>query len=102
MDEIRIPIEPINLTAGTVAEIVFLDPNRPHNVPDERGCPDCGQPAYDSGCESPGCNGWGCPDCGTGCDLDFVSAEDGGQCSAYADGEQAVDDFLNEDGEDAS
>lgn len=71
----------INLTAGPITEIVFLDPNRPHTAPDERGCPDCDQPAYDSGCEADGCNGWGCPDCGTGCDLDFVSAEDGGRCA---------------------
>lgn len=70
----------IKLTAGTITEVVFLDPNRPHTTPDERGCPDCGQDAYDSGCEADGCNGWGCPDCGTGCDLDFVSAEDGGRC----------------------
>ena len=94
--------EPIQLTAGTVAEVVFLDPNRPHTEPDERGCPDCEQEAYFSGCELPGCNGWGCPDCGTGCDLDFVSAEDGGQCSAYADSEDAVDEFLDADEEPAS
>lgn len=92
--------EPINLTAGTVTEVVFLAPDRPHTRPDERGCPYCGEPAYDSGCEAPGCNGWGCPDCGAGCDLDFVSAEDGGQCSAYRDQEDEVDEYLNADEED--
>ncbi|MFE3326830.1 hypothetical protein [Streptomyces sp. NPDC059176] len=75
--------QPINLTAGPVTEVVFLDPARPHTKPDERGCPDCDEPAYFSGCEAEGCNGWGCPDCGTGCDLDFVDAEDGGRCASY-------------------
>ncbi|MFF7991737.1 hypothetical protein ACFZDG_18330 [Kitasatospora xanthocidica] len=78
----HIPITPIELTAGTVTEIEWLAPDRPHTSPDERGCPDCGQDAYDSGCPADGCNGWGCPDCGTGCDLDFVDAHDGGRCAA--------------------
>lgn len=79
------PTKPIHLTAGTITEIEILDPNRPHTTPDERGCPDCGEPAYDSGCEADGCNGWGCQDCGTGCDLDFLDAEDGGRCAASTD-----------------
>ena len=69
-------LQPVNLADGTVA------------------CPDCREPVYDSGCQAPGCNGWGCPDCGSGCDLEFVSADMGGQCSAYADGEDAVDEYL--------
>ncbi|MEV4784072.1 hypothetical protein AB0K53_01210 [Streptomyces tuirus] len=90
MNEIRIPIEPLELTAGTVTEVVLLDPTRPHTQPDERGCPDCGQPAYDSGCDAPGCNGWGCPDCGTGCDLDFVGDDESrcAQAAAEADEEE--------------
>lgn len=76
------PIKPITLTAGIITEIEWLDPNRPHTTPDERGCPDCGEPAYDSGCEADGCNGWGCQDCGTGCDLDFLDADNGGRCAA--------------------
>ncbi|MBQ1164422.1 hypothetical protein KBZ21_41275, partial [Streptomyces sp. A73] len=46
MDEIRIPIKPLTLTAGTFTEIVLLDPDRPHTRPDERGCPDCGTDAH--------------------------------------------------------
>ncbi|KPC92211.1 hypothetical protein ADL27_26245 [Streptomyces sp. NRRL F-6602] len=86
-------LRPINLTDGTVAEIIFLDPARPHTQPDERGCPDCEQDAYFSGCDAPGCNGWGCPDCGAGCDLDFVDADGGGRCAAYA----KDDDFQDDD-----
>ncbi|MBQ1164234.1 hypothetical protein KBZ21_40245, partial [Streptomyces sp. A73] len=40
----------LTLTAGTFTEIVLLDPDRPHTRPDERGCPDCGDDSYDSGC----------------------------------------------------
>lgn len=81
-DSIRIPIEPLHLTGGTITEIELLDPNRPRllDTPDERGCHSCSQPAYDSGCEAPGCNGWGCPDCGTGCDIDFLD-EDESNCA---------------------
>lgn len=86
MDEIRIPIKPLTLTAGTFTEVVFLDPDRPHTVPDERGCPFCGEDSYDSGCMAAGCNGYGCPDCGAGCDADFVSAEEGGRCIQALDG----------------
>lgn len=86
--------QPIILTAGAVTEVVFLAPDRPHTVPDERGCPDCGQPAYDSGCEAYGCNGWGCPDCGAGCDLDFAD-EETGRCAQYRDDQ-------DDDEEDAS
>jgi hypothetical protein len=48
--------------------------------PDE--CGGCGEPLYDSGCAAPGCNGRACQDCGTGCDLDFVDADEGGRCAA--------------------
>ena len=89
MTEIRIPIEPVHLTAGTVTEFVYLDPHRPHVVPDERGCPECDEPAYDSGCDANGCNGYGCPDCGTGCDIDFASADDGGRCAQARDAAEA-------------
>ena len=66
-----------------ITHIEIPDPDRPHTVPDERGCPDCGEEeAYFSGCTAPGCNGYGCPDCGSGCDLDFVDAEDGGRCAS--------------------
>ncbi|MBQ1164409.1 hypothetical protein KBZ21_41195, partial [Streptomyces sp. A73] len=37
----------------------MLDPDRPHTRPDERGCPDCGDDSYDSGCTADGCNGYG-------------------------------------------
>jgi hypothetical protein len=81
----------INLTAGTITEVVYLDPDRPHKEPDERGCPDCDQPAYFSGCDADGCNGYGCQDCGAGCDLDFVDAEGGGRCaSALEDDEDGA------------
>lgn len=90
MDEIRIPIKPLHLTAGTFTEIVFLDPDRPRllDTPDERGCHSCGQPAYDSGCEAPGCNGYGCPDCGTGCDIDFLDADESRCAQAIAEAEE--------------
>ena len=81
----RIPITPIELSTGTITEIEWLDPNRPHTQPDERGCPNCGEGAYDSGCTADDCNGYGCQDCGAGCDLDFVDAEDGGRCAAAVD-----------------
>lgn len=87
MDSIRIPIQPIELTGGTITEIELLSPDREHTVPDERGCPDCEGDSYFSGCEADGCNGYGCPDCGTGCDLDFVDAEDGGRCASSLDEE---------------
>lgn len=64
-----------------ITHVEFLDPGRPHTIPDERGCPDCDEDAYFSGCEAEGCNSYGCQDCGTGCDLDFVDAEDGGRCA---------------------
>lgn len=54
-------------------------------------CPDCGEPMYSSGCEAPGCTGFGCPDCGVGCDLDF--ADDGWCAAALA----AVDADEEED-----
>lgn len=73
------------LTAGPIAEVVILAPDRPHTEPDERGCPDCEQPAYFSGCDANGCTGWGCQDCGTGCDLDFADADDGGRCATAED-----------------
>lgn len=88
MDEIRIPIKPLHLTAGTFTEIVFLDPDRPHTQPDERGCPDCGEDAYDSGCTAPGCNGYACPDCGTGCDLDFLDEDESHCAKAIAEDEE--------------
>lgn len=87
-----VPIEPIQLTGGTITHIELLDPDRAHTKPDERGCPDCGQDAYDSGCDADECNGYGCPDCGTGCDLDFVDAEDGGRCASSLEDEEAEDE----------
>lgn len=96
MGNIRLQTEPIHLTAGTLTEIEILDPDRPRllDTPDERGCHSCGQPAYDSGCEAPSCNGWGCPDCGTGCDLDFLDEVD----SACA--RELIDESEDEDEED--
>jgi hypothetical protein len=44
-------------------------------------CGTCGQSLYQSGCTARGCNGLGCEDCGLGCDLDFVSAAEGGRCA---------------------
>ena len=85
-------IKPINLTAGPVTEIEFLAPDRPHTEPDERGCPGCEQDAYFSGCEAPGCNGYGCPDCGTGCDLDFLDDDESSCAQAIADAEDEGDD----------
>lgn len=88
-----IPIQPIGLTAGTVTHIELLDPDREHTVPDERGCPGCEQDAYFSGCEAPGCNGYGCQDCGTGCDLDFLD-DDESQCAqALNEEDEEEDDF---------
>jgi hypothetical protein len=66
-------------------EIVLLDPRRPHDDPDERGCPHCGQEAYFSGCDAGFCSGWGCQDCSEGCDRDFVSTADGGRCARASD-----------------
>lgn len=87
-----IPINPIELSAGTITHIEILDPDRPRllDTPDERGCHGCGQDAYDSGCEAPGCNGYGCPDCGTGCDIDFLD-DDESQCA------QAIAEAGDED-----
>ncbi|MBQ1164482.1 hypothetical protein KBZ21_41595, partial [Streptomyces sp. A73] len=70
-------------------EIVLLDPDRPHTRPDERGCPDCGDDSYDSGCTADGCNGSGCPTCGAGCDRDFLSADEGGRCASRIGNETA-------------
>jgi hypothetical protein len=70
----------------------ILDPTSDHTVPDQRGCPDCEQDAYFSGCDAPGCNGYGCPDCGTGCDLDFLD-DDESQCA------QALAELDDEDEE---
>ncbi|MFJ3878025.1 hypothetical protein ACIPW5_11255 [Streptomyces sp. NPDC090077] len=97
MTDIHIPIDPIHLSTGTITELVFLDPDRPHTVPDERGCPDCDGDVYDSGCPAAGCTGYACPDCGTGCDLDFVSADDGGRCAQAVD-EGDADDVAEEAG----
>lgn len=94
MNEIRIPTQPIHLTAGTITEIEILDPDRPRllDTPDERGCHSCDQPAYDSGCTAPGCNGWACPDCGTGCDLDFLDDDESTCAQAIAEAEAEEDD----------
>lgn len=48
------------------------------------GCPDCGDDLYDSGCEAPGCNGWGCQ-CRWGCDAAFAPDEDSKCAQAIAD-----------------
>lgn len=66
----------------------ILDPTSDHVVPDQRGCPDCEQDAYFSGCDAPGCNGYGCPDCGTGCDLDFLDDEDSRCRQALAEADE--------------
>lgn len=55
--------------------------NRPHTQPDARGCPNCGGPAYFSACDAHDCNSYACQDCGTGCDLDFTHAHNGGRCA---------------------
>lgn len=73
----------------------ILDPLSEHIVPDQRGCPDCEQDAYFSGCDAPGCNGWGCPDCGSGCDLDFLD-DDESRCA------QAATEADQDDEENAS
>ena len=54
-------------------------------------CPNCGEPWYMSGCTAPGCNGLACQDCGTGCDYDFVDAEDGGRCASALEDEDEED-----------
>ncbi|MBQ1166426.1 hypothetical protein KBZ21_51410, partial [Streptomyces sp. A73] len=61
----------------------------PHTRPDERGCPDCGDDSYDSGCTADGCNGSGCPNCGAGCDRDVLSADEGGRCASRIGNETA-------------
>lgn len=89
-----IPIDPFTITAGTITHIEILDPDRPRllDTPDERGCHGCGQDAYDSGCEAPGCNGYGCPDCGTGCDIDFLDADESSCARAIAEDDDSEDD----------
>lgn len=77
MSEIRFTLD---LPSGPV-EASVTDPFSEHTVPDTRGCPECGEDAYFSGCTAPGCNGWGCMDCGLGCDLDFADEEEGGRCA---------------------
>ena len=54
-------------------------------------CSDCQEPFYQSGCDAPGCNGLACEDCATGCDLDFVDAEDGGRCATALANEDTED-----------
>lgn len=73
----------------------ILDPYSEHTVPDQRGCPDCEQDAYFSGCDAPGCNGWGCPDCGSGCDLDFLD-DDESRCAQAAAERDAEGDEEDE------
>lgn len=87
MSDIRFTID---LPSGPV-EASILDPFSEHRVPDQRGCPECGEPAYFSGCDADGCNGYACQDCGLGCDLDFVDAEGGGRCA------QSLEDDEDED-----
>lgn len=65
---------------------VRYDTNQETFVIDPEDCPDCGQSLYQSGC-----NGLACQDCGTGCDLDFVDAEDGGRCATALDDEDDED-----------
>ena len=55
-------------------------------------CGDCHQPLYDTGCDAPSCNGRCCMDCGTGCDIEFVTAEQGGRC-ASALAEESDEEF---------
>ncbi|HCA85494.1 MAG TPA: hypothetical protein DEQ61_08375 [Streptomyces sp.] len=81
----------VDLPSGPV-EASVLDPFSERTVPDQRGCPDCQGDAYFSGCTAEGCNGYGCQDCGTGCDLDFVDAEDGGHCAADLEDDEDEDD----------
>lgn len=60
---------------------VRYDTDRETFVIDSETCRDCGQPLYDSGCDAPGCNGFGCQDCGLGCDRDFLP-KDLSRCAA--------------------
>lgn len=78
MSEIRFTVD---LGRGPV-EAAITNPFSDRDTVDERGCPDCNGPAYFSGCTAEDCSGWACPDCGTGCDLDFVDADEGGRCAA--------------------
>ena len=89
MSEIRFPVQ----LGDHEVEAAIVDPSSEHTVPDARGCPTCGEDAYFSGCTAPGCNGYGCPNCATGCDLDFVDADEGGRCA------NALDEDDDEDGE---
>lgn len=68
--------------------VAILDPTSDHIVPDQRGCPDCEQEAYFSGCEAPDCNGYGYPDCGTGCDLDFLDDDESRCAQALAEADE--------------
>lgn len=83
MSEIKFTVD---LPSGPV-EASITNPFSEHTAPDARGCPDCEQDAYFSGCDADGCNGYGCPDCGTGCDLDFVDIDEGGRCATARDAE---------------
>ncbi|WP_369274470.1 hypothetical protein AB5J55_35125 [Streptomyces sp. R11] len=69
----------------------ILDPTSDHTVPDQRGCPYCEDDAYFSGCDAPGCNGWGCPNCGTGCDLDFLDDDESRCAQAAAEDDEEED-----------
>jgi hypothetical protein len=60
-------------------------------VVDPDDCSGCGSPLYMSGCTALGCNSLGCEACGTGCDIEFVSAEDGGRCATALTGESDED-----------
>ncbi len=60
-------------------------------VIDPTHCPDCDEELYVSACDAPGCNSLACQDCGTGCDLDFVDAEDGGRCASALEDEDEED-----------
>lgn len=44
-------------------------------------CQDCGGPLYDTGCDAPGCNARCCQECCTGCDIEWLDADEGGYCA---------------------
>jgi len=73
----------------------ILDPYSDHTVPDQRGCPNCEQDAYFSGCDAPGCNSWACPDCGTGCDLDFLDDDESTCARAIAEAAEEAEESAS-------
>lgn len=77
--------------------VVRYDTDKHGFVIDSGICEGCGEPMYDSGCDAPGCNGFGCQDCGLGCDIDFLPDEYSRWAAAIAD--EDPDDRLARDNE---